>query len=390
MIVEYLISDGTSDIHLASSDLKTPFRISPQKSHPTLRLDNYFDAIARFMLKKRADLINERLEKMIGLRAGLAEVNKVIIRSEKHGAFYHLASAEFLAEGKAFRMAVSTAVSEKAKDSLLHEFETLCHLNGAFQPSYLPVAYAFGEQTVKAALAKQTLAIMLSEYLEDYHEWHFSREQKPTEERIVVWDQTRGNRHASAQESFEIFRQAARILTLYYDIPTRCQIYPWHHAAGDFIVKNASGNIDVRLCTAREYSPILDEGKDDPRALMIALVYFFFLMTLKMRLDRLDGTGQTVWANEFFLRATIHGFFGGMVTLARKGRCELGEVKNLLILLKSFREDEMQKLFPLVFHLLARDDPADILTIQMNLAGHISQLSEIIREFDLEGLAGGC
>ena len=72
--------------------------------------------------------------------------------------------------------------------------------------------------------------------------------------------------HATCHQyrSIEVYRQAAFILTLYYDVETFEQIFPWHHAAGDFVVKADEGAVDVRLVTARQYAPMIEPNDDMP------------------------------------------------------------------------------------------------------------------------------
>ena len=56
---------------------------------------------------------------------------------------------------------------------------------------------------------------------------------------------------------------------------------------------------------------------DDERALLDALVIFFIHLSVRMRLDRLDGVGAVAWAPNHCLAPMIDGFFQGLDLTAR-------------------------------------------------------------------------
>lgn len=96
------------------------------------------------------------------------------------------------------------------------------------------------------------------------------------------------------------------------------QIFPWHHAAGDFVVRFRDPGLDVRLVTVRDFRPMFDAGATEaPRWFLEALLLFFLNLTIRMRLDRLDGVGDLVWADQWVLLAAIEGFFQGLVRSCR-------------------------------------------------------------------------
>ena len=105
------------------------------------------------------------------------------------------------------------------------------------------------------------------------------------------------------------------ILTLYYDIETFNQIFPWHHAAGDFVIKIEEDEIALKLITVRQYAPIFNtdditERKDrDLKLIIEGMLVFFLNLSIRMRLDRLDGVGDIVWADDCAVEETLKGFY---------------------------------------------------------------------------------
>ena len=62
-----------------------------------------------------------------------------------------------------------------------------------------------------------------------------------------------------------VYREAARILTLYYDVGSGAAIGPWHHAAGDFVARvSPDGRVAVRCITVRGYGAAHDFSQAGP------------------------------------------------------------------------------------------------------------------------------
>jgi len=373
MNIHYLFSSPDGDISLTANDLARPFLITPAEPHPFLTLGDYFKSIETFIIKKH---LNKQTD--------INSIREILIRSEKHGALYHPASVEVLIDGKPLKMAVITAVSEKGKEWLAREYEILKHLTRSYKLPYLPQIYTKGEVTCKADDNKhERLVMLLAEWFEGYHEWHLSIDEKDLSQKICIWDLENSNRYASKNEASEIFRQASKIITLYYDTNSFKQIYPWHHAAGDFIVGTRNSRIDVKLTTARRYESIMDSFSEDKVNPIIAIVYFFLNLTVRMRLDKLDGVGKTVWAGDFSAGAATAGFFEALMTMETKDRYNLGKIEDLLSLLQSFSEKELEGLFQSLLILYQKDDPEDLAVIQKNMDRHILVLHQTLQDFHL-------
>ena len=101
-------------------------------------------------------------------------------------------------------------------------------------------------------------------------------------------------------------------MTSYYNLCSFEQISSWHHAAGDFILAICGNRLDMRLISVRQYASIIDNTRSDPEFLIHALLLFLLDLSLRMRVDRIDGTGELIWADDRAVAGTVNGFFDGL------------------------------------------------------------------------------
>lgn len=389
MNIQYFFSSAKGDISLGPSELALPFKITPSEVHSFLTLKDYFDAIVAFLFTDEGKRLRAILERELRRPQGTDKLPKVRLFSEKHGALYHVVRAEIGCDVGSVALAVSTAVTPEAKSHLGREYETLTGLEKAFPFTFLPKVFCTGHVRKHTPRGKADLSFLLARWFEDYHEWHLAPDREDGRNGICIWDRTRGRRFASARETRELFRQASRILTLYYDTRNYCQIYPWHHAAGDFIIRVRNGAVDVKLTTARGYAPVIPFLQDRGPNPFIAIIYFFLNLTVKMRLDRLEGTGETLWADHTALQPVVTGFFDALKIMKRQQRYTLGPVEDLLDLLKSFDAEEVLKLYGPLLEFYQEEMPEDYSVIRKNLRKHGRGLYRIIQSFRIGDHPGG-
>jgi hypothetical protein len=384
MIVTYLFSSPEGDLLLAPEDLSRPFLLAPEKAHPHLTLGDYFDAIRECILEDGGELLKGALKSPSHGNFDLEEMEKILIRSEKHGVLYHLASVEVLGREERVKLTVSTAVSQEGQDCILEEHDILHRLNRHFRFSFLPDIYGIRKMVCHTARGVNVDMVMLAaQWFEDYHEWHVTMDPLDRGQKIAIWDLKRGSRYASAEQAFGIIMDCAKILTLYYDFKNFSQIGAWHHAAGDFIVKcPQNGKPEVRLTTVRKYRPLMAAFSAEDMDPTIALIYFFLDITVKMRLDRLEGVGETVWLGDFAVAATVKGFFDGLRELeTEKDDATGARAESFLSLLKSFDASELTQVFvPLLDH-YAEQNSMDTDLLSTRVADHISLLHQALQDF---------
>ena len=76
--------------------------------------------------------------------------------------------------------------------------------------------------------------------------------------------------------------------------------------------------LDVKLITVRRYAPFLKNltriknSTNDIELILQALLIFFLNLSIRMRLDRLDGVGDVVWADKLAVHSTLAGFIKGL------------------------------------------------------------------------------
>ena len=359
--VRYLVSAPCGDVPVDSERLDLPLECDPSRTPYRI----YFQSIGD-LIKGNFDLLRKAAARRRGIEV---DMDEIIVRAEKHGTLYHPASLELIFGEDRLKFGLNVAFSEDGRDWLKKEFSVIQKIYTKYRLPYLPEVYFFYEE--KAA------SFVLQEWFEGYHEFHIS-EGDGGRQVIRLWEFGKGYRKLSVAQSFEIYRQSAKILTLYYDTGDFSQIYPWHHAAGDFIAKVEDGGIDVRLTTARRYDPYMVFQKEETPNPIIALFYFLLNLVVRMRLDRLDGVGDIVWAGDFCLEACVRGFLDGL-SLKGDQKKHFGSEGELFAVLKSFRPEDLKIAYGPLIELYngAGDHPV----ITANIERHAKKLYATLRNF---------
>jgi len=325
MIIDYLFSSPDGDIYLSSTDLKQPFLISPYQKHPFLTLGDYFNAIEKYILDEKEIFLMDIFSEPSGRNISSDKI-EMVIRSEKHGMLYHISSVEITAMDETRKLCIISALSQKAKEYMTTEFELLQDLRKKYDYPYTPKALSLKDIRCNTGDGAASFLMFCTEWFEGYHEWHLASRK----DQIVpfIWNMEQGHRFASLEDSFEIFRQIAFILTLYYDPDHFRQILNWHHSAGDFIVKIQDAKIELRLITVRQYNPLTFLVQDEQINPLIAIIYFLFDTTLRARIDKVDGTGGFIFAGQYSLDAAVKGFFEALKQKENEGRSIFGGIDS--------------------------------------------------------------
>ena len=290
---------------------------SDQKEDLPLSYGSYFDGLRTFLEKDEFSAIRVAFGESLQKDLTLADVERVDIFLAKHGEFYHPSRIEALVCGQKKVFVLNVALTPMGRDSIEREFHYLKRLEAEFQAPYLPRVYRLGNVVAEN---KYPMRMFLGEWFEDYSEFHLSKDPADEKRKIVVWDVNCGNYYLSQKETQDVYRQAALILTSYYNVETFEQIYPWHHAAGDFVLKRDNQKINLKLITVRNYAPFFDHkgGREEDEGrveiLLNGMLVFFLNMIMRMRLDRVDGVGEMIWAGETAVRGAVEGFFQGLAT----------------------------------------------------------------------------
>lgn len=289
------------DRHRGQTQTSSPFRYR-----------DYFNAVSGFLKDNGFDIPVRAVSASLNRNIAQNDIKAIHIHLEKHGEFYHPARVRVVLNDREALFVLNVAVSGAGLDIITGEFDILDRLSHSFPNSHLPKVFGQGERiTENGAVVK----MFFGEWFDGFHEFHISN-QHDCEKGIVVWDPVRGRFPLSPDQMEALYRQAAYILTCYYDPETFEQIYPWHHAAGDFIVRlDERGRVALRLITVRNYKPLV--GGSEPEAhdlqsIMEAMLLFFLNLSIRTRLDRMEGVDDITWSNDIAVKATAEGFFNAL------------------------------------------------------------------------------
>jgi len=277
---------------------------------------DYFKAARSFLSANECKIITAAVSQVTNQRITLSDIKRVNIFQEKHGEFYHPARVETIVREKKFSFVLNVALSETGKSCMKREYELLKRLSSKFKNSYIPNVYGRDEICLDHNL---NIDMFLGQWFEGYHEFHLSQEHAGSRKKILAWDPACAGFFLSKNQTRDLYRQAAMILTLYYDIENLNQIFPWHHAAGDFVIRIKDSEIDLKLITVRQYAPLfnhIDRIEGNTRRLQFiieGMLVFFLNLSIRMRLDRLDGVGDIVWSDDCAVQETLRGFYQALV-----------------------------------------------------------------------------
>ncbi len=373
--IKFLVASPAGDIPIDEKKLDFPLEGDPLKTS----YKTYFDSIKNFLLKNKYSSIISSINKAVRTEIKLNEIQKIIVRTEKHGALYHPASLEIFFNENRIKFGLNVAITETGKDSLKKEFAILEMLLNKFNFKYIPEPYSLDEN--------DAMVFLVEEWFEDYHEFHIS-EIKDGKSKVKFWEYGKGESLLSNEQSYELYRQSAMILTLYYDVNNFRLIYPWHHAAGDFVAKinlkdeknqiEIKNNVSVKLTTVRGYEPFMGSDESGNLNPVIGLFYFLLHLSIQMRLDKIDGTGNIVWADIDCLKATLKGFLEGLES--KEDFIEnFGSVTDFIRLLKSFNKENLLKTFmPIVENF---ENTKDFPVINENLEAHVDEFIFTLETF---------
>ncbi|MGD9732165.1 MAG: hypothetical protein AB7U45_08285 [Desulfamplus sp.] len=273
-------------------------------------------------------------------------VDIISIYLEKHGAFYHPARVEVSfckpSAISPISFVLNTAVSPHGLALIHNEYNLLKYINNIDENFSVPKVFGVETMTCRG----MQLSFLLGTWFDGYKEFHLTNIQNSdlpdsydmdnTASSVLnLWNSDGTVIPVYSPYYFEIYEKASEILTWFYNIRTFQHIWPWHHAAGDFVVKpiykfgcgkdnfedksksyaaGAIEHFDVKLITVRGYGSIVElepYNIDDNSIEDIykSLLLFFLNLTLRMRIDRFDGVGERALVDADVIPFIIKGFF---------------------------------------------------------------------------------
>jgi hypothetical protein len=349
---------------------------------------DYFYAIRSFLGKDEFKSIISAISQHLNQNINPEEIKEIHIYLEKHGEFYHPARIETFINGSRILFVLNAAISSAGKGFIKGEFEILNKLNKEFLFSFIPKVYSQGEICIKNKNVE--ISMFLGEWFEGFNEFHVSQnkyKQAKTDSsiKIVVWDHEKGNFFLSDDETLELYSQVAMILTCYYNVKTFEQIFPWHHAAGDFVVKLQKNNMEMKLITVRQYAPMLENKNEiaknntdtDIYLMLEAMLLFFLNLSIRNRLDRLDGVGEIVWSDNIAVEGTLKGFLKGLSQISYNNLIPDTHGANFINYISCFSKTDLLELCHSIVNTYNPMAP-ELSIIKQNLKNHVDLLHDIL------------
>jgi len=379
MNISYFFSSPHGDVPVDSETLARPFIVEPMKNHPFMALGDFFHLVRLFLLDRAGPVLTSSLSRIWERDVRLQDIDNVVIRYEKYGTLYQIVSAEIISGGQKAKFAVSAALTPAAQENITFEYNLISYINTRTGLSYLPRVYCINSLDIEKDSHVETVALSLAEWFEGYHEWHFEKDHEG-KDTIVVWNTEKGNQNTSAEEAHTIIREASRILTLYYDVESCERITPWHHGAGDFIVNTDSWKVDVKLITVRGYETFSTPDANQSVDPLLGILFFLIELTIKMRMDKMEGMGDTIWADSRYVNAAVQGFFHAMKIKERDHECNAISIDDFMSTLKTLNQDEIASSISSYLEHNQAPDTADYKVIQEHLEEHAADLASALQQ----------
>lgn len=348
-----------------------------KSSDSPISIGDYFLAACRFLSDNDFAILKTGLELVLEKSVAFGQVRGVSLFLEKHGAFYHPLKIQIvLEENISCLFVLNGAVSKQGLSLIKNEYQLISGMNKAHLKTYLP--RVFGVDFIKTDKGK--IGFFLGEWFDGYKEFHLTQDQGKRQ--VVIWESDGSCHYISEEDAAPIYQEISRILTYYYDLETFEHISSWHHAAGDFIVRPEDKNFPVRLITIRQYSPSTEfaaNGKEDKANILPSLLFFFLNLTLRMRFDRLNGTGPVVMLGEKMIPGVVEGFLSSLDE--KTPEYEYGNLRESFI--EFFLQFNLEQLIEIVGNILesSKADSVETALMLETLGSHCKILDSIFKNF---------
>ncbi len=340
-----------------------------------LTYGDYFGLIDKFLKYDKFNYILKAVYKITNKKINNKDIEYINIYLKKHGQFYHPSKIDVIIK-KTFKISLvlNIALNKEGKSVINREYNILTEIKKKYKNTYLPEVFNLCEIKVNDNLKA---ILFLGQWFENFCEFHISMDSN-NKKKIIVWDFTGKNYYLSDKQEKELYINVAKILTFYYNPETFEQIYPWHHAAGDFIIKKNSDKIDLKLITVRQYTPMVDIIKKDVVFQIEILLLFFLNLSIRIRIDKLDGTGNIAWSNDIAIDGFIEGFCQAMTKKTNKDCLKIYNYFKDFIL--TLEKEDLNYYFKEILKSY-NNKISEVEFINNNLEKHISLLHNKIKKY---------
>jgi hypothetical protein len=337
----------------------------------------YLEAIEKVIAKDSFALVIRAAQRKTAAPLSLSDISTIHIYAEKHGNWYHPAKIALQTGDGKICFVMNVALHDRGRAAMVGEVKALRSLSLKYADPWVPKVYAFRQSAdfPSPGKDKQWVAMFLADWFDGYNEFHLSYDRHDGKRKLVLWDGCPNPHYLSPGDTGQVYRLMARILTLYYDPKTYEQIFPWHQGAGDFVVKVSGEEVDVRLVTVRQYGALADPSAMEPEE---ALLFFFLNLSIRIRLDRLDGIGEMVWAGDDCVRMAWRGFLEGLESQEKRGILSPGSQEAVLIGWRRVSKEALTERFLALFESYDPQAP-DLQVIAQGLPYHLDMVHNLIK-----------
>lgn len=347
--------------------------LSVEKAPFSITMGAYFEAIEHF-IAINLDNLRDVITAIHGEAAPVIQCIRIL--AEKSGSDYHPARIVVDSGSKESCFAVNAAMTSRGLMRIDSEFDSMQFLGRHFRRKFVPSVYFSG--AVPLSESGLQVKMFLTEWFENYHEFHLSRDPGSGEIHAELWESQHRLAQLTERELHLVYQKASHILTYYYDVAAYLEIYPWHHAAGDFVVSRTYNGIDVKLIAARQYASRLLGGHSGDEAVLEAAALFLANLTIRMRLDRSHGIGEILWGPSHGVADTILGFLSGLAAQMEEGRVPELLGKQIIDFLKMLGPESLTEIFACVIDSYDPGAP-DLATIQENSREHVFDVFQALQ-----------
>ena len=372
----YFLSDDDHPVHknlsLWHADL--PLRRDPgsRQIKPSedinITYGEYFNAVVDFLSARSFEMVCNAVSSILNQKIFPEALKEIRIYLEKHGEFYHPARIVTWVDKKRIAFVLNVAVSNVGKEYLEGEYHNLSALQKIYLFHFIPKVYDYGRVQIDA---DRQVWMFLGQWFEGFHEFHVSAKGDHQTRRIVVWDTKKEKVFLSKTQATLLFQKATEILTAYYNLETYEQIFSWHHAAGDFVVNLDAPEPRVKLITVRRYAPLFSQKDDDPASIVNALLLFLLNVSIRMRIDRVDGVGEIAWIDDFVMEGILKGFFKGLRLATMAAAIPDTFVDSFKAFLKGIPDRDFFELFHAIMDRMDPTNP-DQAVVKSHIDNHVT------------------
>ena len=326
----------------------------------------YMEVIQTFVLKNLSEI-----QKLVSGKSGRSDkISSIDLVAEKRGADYFPASVRVHVKNEEHWFVANVALTERGLSRIAKDFFLLKELGPIDESSFLPEVFFMSQaHDSESSGIEIPNSIFLAEWFRGYHEFHVSGPKSASTDVFTLWDTDNGYEKFKLPVALLLIEKVSYILSCFFDFENFREIYPWHLAAGDFIAR-LRPEPDVKLITVRQYQSRIAFSEDSDKSVNQALIFFFANLSVRSRLDRIDGTGELVWLSRQFVKPVMNGFLKALATKKLKEDTGDSFVNEFIETMRRLTVQEWAGIFAATLESY-NQKASDFTIVESNLVDHI-------------------